>query len=82
MLSSFRSWLREIWSSWGCPWLWAPISIPAAASSRIWLHDSIGPSAVPAACLPASAIQPVVTKTVAVKPNLSSTGRAWLWKSA
>jgi hypothetical protein len=67
-VSSPRSWFAPSWSSCGCPWLCAPISIPAVAASVIWLQASIVPGRWPAERLPASAIQPVVTKTVAVKP--------------
>jgi len=50
------------------PWLCAPISTPAPAASQIWFQDSIWPGWCPDLCPPASAIQPVVTKTVAVNP--------------
>jgi hypothetical protein len=74
--SSPRSRFRPSWSSCGCPWLCAPISIPALAASVTWLQVSIVPGRRPADWRPASAIQPVVTNTVAVKPCRSSSGSA------
>src|SRR3954447_8555796 len=80
--SSSRNAVRWIWSSWAWLWLWAPISIPARASSRTWAQLSIRSSGRPAALSPASASQPVVRKTVAVKPRASRRGMTVSWKSA
>ena len=53
-----------------------------SAASAIWPSCSIWPGRCPLRSGPASSTQPVVTNTVAVKPYRSSSGIAWLWKSA